>query len=523
MRKISILLSLILAVSTEGFAQTKKAKPTVTNKRPVVQRPAATTAGSQINFAISQMKGGQYLSASNTLLALSRRNDMKEQKPQIKYLLGLAFMELDLNQVAAFQFVDVIRSGQSKYSRSALEKLLIVTDKLGDETLLNYALQRIDVNNLPAQHKDILYYRLGEIKQKAKQYADANAMYANVSPSSRFYLNALYNMGLSQAEAGQVDLALSTFKKLYNTRKSAGVLDTNRVAALMGLARSFYQKQEWTKAIEMYSMIPRDHFMWHDALFEQSWSMLRAGRFRSALSNFQSLHSSYYDDFYIPESLLLRSIVYLYICKYDEMEKVLSLFEKQYGPVQRGVDSFLKNRSALSYYVEVEKAYMDKFKDGPKTKTRLPYVSAKYISNQGDVRRSLQYIQKISAEKKRIDEDSRIRTSPVGSYSSRLLISRIKSAKERTGDLVKAHLQNMSIELKDLNDQAGLIRYEMINGQKETLKKRLADKDVNEKGSEEEKTRSFYAENGYEYYPFQGEFWLDEIGNYHYLGKQSCE
>ncbi|MNL23710.1 hypothetical protein D3C87_1451120 [compost metagenome] len=89
--------------------------------------------------------------------------------------------------------------------------------------------------------------------------------------------------------------------------------------------------------------------------------------------------------------------------------------------------------------------------------------------------------------------------------------------------MVKAHLLNMRVELRDLYEQAGFIRYEMINGRKETLKKRIAGKDISEEQIDAEVDRKFYISNGYEYYPFQGEYWLDEIGNYHYLGKQSCE
>lgn len=519
MKKIVLVVMSLLMFAGEAEAQTKTTKkPTA---RPV--KKATNAGGSQINFAIGQMKNGQYLAASNTLLALSRRSEYAKDKAQIKYLMGLAMIEIGLDQVAAFQFVDVIRSGENRFVRSALEKLLITTDKLGDETLLNYAIQRIDVNKLPQQYKDVLYFRLGEIKQKGKQYSEAAQLYGNVAQTSRYYLNSTYNMALAQAEAGQTDLAMDSFKRLLSARASADVRDTNKIAAMMGMARIYYQKQEWSKAIEAYSMIPRDHFMWHDAIFEQSWAMLRAARFRSALSNFQSLHSSFYDDFYIPETLLLRSIVYLYICKYDEMDKVLTLFDKQYGAVSKNIDNFLKNSSALAYYNEVEKAYLDKFRDGVKSKTRLSYVAAKQISNEGDVRRSLAYIKKIVAERKKIENDARIRSLPVGAYSLKLLANRIKSAKERTGDLTKAHLQNMSNELADLKEQSALIRYEMINGKKETLKKRLAEKDVDDKEINEDKDRSFYAQNGYEYYPFQGEFWLDEVGNYHYLGKQSCE
>ena len=66
-------------------------------------------------------------------------------------------------------------------------------------------------------------------------------------------------------------------------------------------------------------------------------------------------------------------------------------------------------------------------------------------------------------------------------------------------------------------------RFITINGKKEFLKKKIAGKNLNEIQVDDDQDRSFYVKNGYEYYPFQGEYWLDEVGNYHYLGKQSCE
>ena len=532
----------ILAIQTDA-QNARQARPSAADRlnRSAAQKPRANTPAAksgpkvytqntnsgvrgQIATALSQIRGGQYVQAANNLLALSRRSELAAEKPQLKYLLGVTLMELNLNQVAAFQFVEVIKSGDAKYTRQAIEKLLIATDRLGDETLLNYAIQRIDVNNVPQQYRDMLYFRMGEIKQKAGQYGEAVQLYGKVGQASRFYLNALYNMGLSQAEGNQPDLALTSFQRLLNTRAGASMTDTNKVAAQMAIARTLYQKKDWEGSVEAYAKIPRDHRFWHDSIFERSWAMLRAARFRSALSNFQTLHSSYYDNFYIPETLLLRSIVYLYICKYDEMEKVLSLFDKQYGPVEKSIRSFMASKpSAEMYFQEVNKAYVLKNNEELEVQPKITFKALRYVAEEGNVRRSFAYIRKLVEEKRAIDQNPQIKSSGIGAYSLKLLNNRIKSARASNGDMVKAHLQNMLVDLKDFREQASLIRYEMINGQKEAIKKRIAGKDISEEQVDENVDRSFYVQNGYEYYPFQGEYWLDEIGNYHYLGKTSCE
>ncbi|MNS85368.1 Tetratricopeptide repeat protein [compost metagenome] len=432
-------------------------------------------------------------------------------------------VELKLYQTAAFQFVDVIRMNNAKYSKLAIEKLSIVADGLGDDTILNYAISRVDLSDFPAKLKDMIYFRMGEIKSKNRDFAKAEDAFNRVAPSSSYYYQAIFNQGLAQLETSQVDRAIQTFQKMLEERERAPVTDVNKVSAQMAIARAYYQKQDWEAAIDAYSRIPRDTLMWHDAIFEQSWAMLRAARFRSVLSNFQSLHSSYYQDFYMPESLLLRAIVYLYICKYDEMEKVLSLFEMTYGPVRSKIGDMLQGTNeAMDYYTEVEKAQVMKSSDKD-LKTRLPFIVSRNILDQGNVKRSMHYLKRLSQEKARVESNPAFRASALGQYSLKVLANRSRNTKYSIGDMVKAHLLNMRVELRDLYEQAGFIRYEMINGRKETLKKRIAGKDISEEQIDAEVDRKFYISNGYEYYPFQGEYWLDEIGNYHYLGKQSCE
>lgn len=537
MMKKSAFLNLWLAaslVAPAAMAQTKRrqpqpvqkkvARPTTTaTRKPRPLAPPTASINAQVQRALDTGRSGNYQAASANLFSLGRRTTNPSDRAVVKYYLGVMLMEMKLNQVAAFQFVDVIRLNVPKYTKMAVEKLSIVADGLGDDTLLNYAVNRLDVSDIAPGNRDMIYFRIGEVKLKNKDYRGAEAAFSRVQQGGSYYNQALYNRGLALMELNRLDDAITMFNGLISVRSRASVTDTNRVAAMLGIARALYQKGDWDAATEAYSRIPRDHFLWHEALFEQTWSMLRAARFRSSLSNFQSLHSAYYEDFYIPESLLLRAIVYLYICKYDEMEKVLQLFEKTYGPTSAKVRDFLRlNNEPMAYYQEIEKGAM--VKKGRETSgNRLPYIVLKHVLEKGDVRRSFNYLRALDEEKAKIDANPSFRSSAVGGYALKIVASRKRATHLAIGDMVKAHLKNMRTELADLYEQAGFIRYEMINGKKEVMKKRMSGRDLPEQTVDEDLERSFYVQNGYEYYPFQGENWLDEIGNYHYLGKSSCE
>lgn len=517
-----ISVSLISSVVWEAQAQQKATRP----KKVSSSRPSATRENvyrNQLSNALRMAQGGQYEAAANMLFSLSRRSELADDRPQIKYILGTMLLELKMYQTAAFQFVDVIRLKHPKYTKQAIEKLSVVADNLGDDTILNYAISRVDLKDFPGNLRDMIHYRLGEIKLRNRDFGSAAELFGKVHPGSSYYFQALYSKGLAELEGNQPVLAIGTFNRMLEARRRAPVTDTNRVSAQMGLARALYQKQDWEESIEAYAQIPRDTLAWHNAVFEQSWAMLRAARFRSALSNFQTLHSAYYEDFYMPESLLLRAIVYLYICKYDEMEKVLGLFERTYGPVRSKISDFLKSSSEpTAFYAELEKANIMKMTDRSAS-LRLPYIALRYVLDQGNVKRSLHYIEKLNQERSRVESSSAFRASPLGQYSLKILANRARNTKIAVGDMVKAHLLNMRIELRDLYEQAGFIRYEMITGRKETVKKKIAGKEIEQEQIDEKVDREFYIQNGYEYYPFQGEYWLDEVGNYHFLGKQSCE
>lgn len=476
--------------------------------------------------ALTLAKAGRYAEASKRLFQLSYSPRFHDKRMQIKYILGLTLHQMKLHQVAAFQFIGVIKEGNNKYIKQSLEKLSLAADALGDDTLLNYAISRINVDEFPRVHRDMLHFRIGEYQMRNHQFEQAAQSLARVSNSSSLFGLAKYQEGLALAEARQNDRAIAAFDELIQSRADAPINDRTKVAGMMGKARVLYQKKAWDNAIEMYREVPRDSEFWHDTLFESSWAMLRSGRFRSAISNFQSLHSAFYENTYLPESLLLRSIVYLYICKYDEMDKTLSLFSQIYKPVYQQVDSLLKAQEKSGHYFDTVNDILRMNKTGKLDKMSLPipYIVVKKIAGEADFQSSFQYIRKLLDEKRRVRSmPGGWANTPVGQYSVKVLNTRIQKAKEKAGKVIRNHLFAIREELVDQIEQEGFARYEMINGQKESLKKKIAGKELNDQQIDESTQRDYYIQNGYEYWPFRGEYWLDELGNYHYVGTQSCD
>ncbi|MEY4617108.1 MAG: hypothetical protein RJB66_2068 [Pseudomonadota bacterium] len=480
-----------------------------------------------LKSALDMYEKRKMIPAATALFAMRTRPEVKPYRALLYLTLGKIFMDLKFPQVAAWQFANVVIINDDRFTKRGLQLLSIAADQLGDETILNYAISKMKVTDFPAQEKDMLFFRMGEIKFRNKDYKGAIQAFDRVSPDSQYSDMAQYMAGTSFATLRDLDAAIGKFEALLTAKKRKITNDT-RVAVLMALARTYYQKKEWEKSLDLYRKVPRDHTLWHSALFESSWADLRDGRFRSALGNFQSLHSSYYDDFYVPESLVLRAIVYLYICKYEEVNKVVNLFETSYGSIQKQIVDFLRTTNdPRAYFDEVERGLLNKknLQNSRKmAEGRIPYKVVRYIIGKPDIDRGLDYLRHLYEEKKKMEAmPLGYLESPLGKYTTKLLIGRIKTAQKLIGIKTRIHLLYIKGELRDLDEQVSYLRYEMIGLQKDLLQKKMTESPRNQVRVDDSNDRNYYVKNGYEYWPFTGEFWLDEIGNYFYVGKQSCE
>jgi tetratricopeptide (TPR) repeat protein len=474
---------------------------------------------------------GQYQEASKMLFSLSRSPKNASEAAQLKYMLGLMLMELKLYQVASFVFYDVIdeeirRGGEGRYLRQSLGKLSYLSNVLDSDVLLKYAVSRIQINQFPAESRDLFFYRYGELKLKEGSFEEAARAFSKVEADSAVYPQALYKQGLSYAENNQLNKAIFAFEDLLSRNQSKPVTDTNRVNANLGLARLYYQNKKWDTSLNYYRQIPRDTLQWHDALFEMSWAMMMSGQFRSASSNFHTLHSPYYESQYAPESLLLRAIVYLYICRYDEMEKVLELFDRIYKPVLANASQMLeRSEDSRIYWDEVKKSIDErKNKKDKKTFKRLNDITMSSILKQSLIRSNVHYYEMLMTENQLIAKMSPSwQQSALGKFGKRIIERRRASTQDLVGKLTRNHLLKMKSELRDFFEQNDFLKLEMLGGKKEVVAKEISGRKIQRKQITDDASRNFFIANGYEYWPFQGEYWLDELGNYHYVGVQACE
>ncbi len=472
----------------------------------------------QLKNALNKSQAGQYQESTKRLFLLEHHPSLKKQRSKIRYHLARDLYNMGLYHPAVFQLQTLIKNKDKRYMGKSLEKIALIAGHLGDDRLLNHAISQGSLKYISGSEKQKLHYHFGEFFMRKKKFRRAITHFSRVQSSSSFFYKSLYQIGLAHAELNNIQRAASIFDSLESRR--TGVTDNLKISAIMGKARVYYQGKQWKKSVESYLRVPKDSPFWHDTLLERSWALLRAGRLRSALSNFQTLHSSYYKGYYQPESLLLRSIIYLYICKYYEMEKVLDLFNKVYQPVFSNVKNLIRNSFPSKTYYQSLLLATDNRMNSARIKYPLPV--ARRILREGDISAMHYYVTELKKERDRVYLlPYAWRRSKMGKYAVQLINRRLSNAQKKAGKKTFLHLKKIRSELKDFFLQAQYIRYEMLRSKRGFLKKKIARKHLAPVRIEDF-DRSYYVQNGYEYWPFKGEYWLDELGNYHYVGMGSC-
>ena len=469
------------------------------------------------------IEAGSNTQALEELYKIRRSFRFRTFRTKIYYLMGKSFYNLGLYQASAFQFGMATAAGKSEFLIDSLTQLEhISTDILHSNAMLNYALSKVKLTTFPKEYQNKLRLIISEVYLGNKQYDNTIKILNKVERSSEEYYRAKYIQSLAYAEKNNPKRAFREFRRLQQARTEREVTDVIKVNATLGMARAAYQAKDWRRAITLYRQIPRDTPQWHDSLFELSWAQMRAAQFRSALSNFHSLHSPYYEEMYQPESLILRSIIYLYICKHNELDKVLTVFQKTYNPIKAKLISYTKGRKRPKDVFETLYNIHKQYNQGVKVediKSEIPVIAALAILREPLVKNYITYAERLEAEQEILNTLA-FSSNSLKRYVSRMLAKRLDNTKKSSGRAIMQNLRSMRAQIVELSDQYDFIRYEMLGAKKEAIQEEAL---RGEARIDSEMNRDFYVKNGYEYWPFEGEYWLDEIGNYYFLGTSSCE
>jgi tetratricopeptide (TPR) repeat protein len=544
----------------EKKAEEKKKEP------PRKQRPAAPTTMPELDIGSGKkgeaarrladanrvFQGGDLETAALAYHAILREPALAEAHDEARYQLAKSLSRLGLNHSALGELQDILGKGsQGRYYHNALEWLFELGKRTVNESVIVSQVVRYANGALPPGSQDKFNYLLarysyerGQALDEAGQSSEARRSYlearrlaglvrqdagshagarrASGEDEGDFFAKAKFLDGLVQYAQGDQQGALEAFKdvvRLTNPRRGRAPDVRTRELAFLQLARLHYEHKQNRYAIFYYAKMPWGGESWLEGLWESSYAHYRIGDYEKALGNLLTLQSPYFRDEWFPESWILKAIIYYENCRYSEARAILDEFHSIYEPVYAEIGRLTaRNAPASTFFALIEDAEKARGAGAQPLMRRILKLSF----TDSNIKRLNDSILEVEDEMDRGIGGRR--EAFRGSELARDLRQRLEQERGRLIEEAGARArQKMEYErdgLRELLQQALRIKIEVSRKEREALESSLT------RGGQMDVIRDYRysvaVSDEQLYWPYDGEFWRDELGTYTYTLTKGC-
>ncbi len=410
------------------------------------------------------------------------------------------------------------------------------------ERVGKYKTEQIGRFNNP-QQRDLywqLNYLLGRYKYRNRGYEEAIDLFGKVDAKSRYFVQAQFFSGISYVQLRKSVPAVKSFDRIIAALDEGveGVDDEARMRdlAYLSMARTFYSAsvrlddnnvpkidaKKLSAAVKYWNRVDVGSEYWLDALFEESWAYFMAGAYPQALGNIHTIESPYFPNAFYPESDVLKAVIAFTICQYDDATTIVARMKKKYEPIQKELLAVL-NRPAFKGEGG-EKAFFDFLKEVRAGKANLSPGIKPIVENALSDRqllRNLEYVRVLDEEEARFKKaPPSFKNSPVGGDVTDALQFARDLAIRNAGTLARERYQRYLDELAEHLRDASKILIDITAAQRNQLDQQVVSGQLTK---EESATYGVVKpDDEHVLWPFDGEYWRDELGFYRQVVVSKC-
>ena len=486
----------------------------------------------KIQDAIKLYRAKKPLTSSLILFDLLEDERFPEREGQIMYYLARCLYDLEMYHTSQYYFLKVLRKGPSNpYFKHALPKLVTIARYTEDNSELQRVVEqlfsKVGADAFPRSSRNHLYYLMGVRLYEKDQLARARKYFAQISSKSDLYLRAKYYEGVIYNEQGRLKSAVRSFRDIVrsevqvsNSRELQRVKDIQNYA-LLNIARIYYGIQRFDEAAKYYELVERDSKYWPESLFEAAYANFLRNDINSALGQVLTVNSpAFMDDEYIPEAKILKALTFFNLCEYNEVERILIKFDKKHRPMYDEMKSFVQEYASKEGKKMADQAYERYFEEDGKG-SHLDRAFFNTALHNRDLAALVNRLDMIDREVEIINEQKTRWRDSIGNHLKKVLEHDRQNYKRRAGLVMLREMARQTAYLGDLLTQSEIIRFEVVDAQRLDYQYKMANPDLDDQLTG--KSIDFATSVDYIYWPFNGEFWADELGYYHYAEQGNCK
>ena len=490
---------------------------------------ADTPDPDEIKTAVSLIQAKKPATASRMLFELLEAGTYPTQETKLHYYLARALGDLELYDAAQYHYMQVVRKGaDNPYFSYALPKLIAIGKLTGDMSEVARIVPKLSADAYPAKGADQLYYLMGLRLLEDDDLSGARANFGKVTAKSDLYLRAKYMEGVIFNKQGKLKSAVRSFRDVY--REPPGdVTDPTELAeieelkdlALINIARIYYGIERYKESAKYYELVNRDSDYWPQALFENGWAKFMQNDLNWALGQLLTANSPFFArDWFQPEATVLRALTFFNLCQYKEVEKELLGFEDKYRPMQREMKDFVKSYSSTEGKQLADQAWDTYFGPGNKDSVLPKSFFSRMLQNK-DLKSVVHRLDMMETEEGIIEQQNSKWQDTLGAHLKDVMDKDAQRYKRRAGLLLLTEMARQANYLNDLLTQSEIIRFEVVDAQRVDYQYKMSNpEDVLNYANVQP---DFATSVDIIYWPFNGEFWLDELGYYVYTETAICK
>lgn len=530
--------------SAAGVVVPPPPPPPPPTNAPVMSFEAVDVAGKsaerqRLDAAIKLFNSKRYETAALALHEILKDPNMAELHDETQYTLAKTLYRMGLYHSALNHFKILLDKGENtKVFKTCLEWLFYIARKTVNEQVVLDEVAKHANADFPERFRSQFRYLLARYHfNRAKAFVqleqkdDANAAFEEakklilmIPSDDPFYTKTKYLEGVIFFAQGDFAQAVESFKnvvRLNNPRQNPQADLKMREMAFMQLARTHYGHRQNRYAVFYYNKVDRGSDQWLEALFEASWAHYRIGEYERALGNLITLSSPFFKDEYFPESLILKAVIYYENCRYREARAILEEFEKTYMPVHDELVRITNANTDAAGYWEIFAEVQKRNRAGSGgTNWILERILSLALTDK-DLKASSDIIQEVEVEMDAIRKKSDLfKFSELSKALNEELKAERRALMEKAGMMAKAKLEFELEQLKGLLGQALRIKFETSSQEKSFLEEAIASQGTVE--VVQKYNHSVAVADQQVYWPYEGEYWRDELGTYEYTLTKGC-
>ncbi|MDB4994170.1 MAG: hypothetical protein JWM74_1602 [Myxococcaceae bacterium] len=492
---------------------------------------------------------------SEAALALDRvrkgeTGDDEGNKQLAQYHLAIALYRMKFYQAAYALFSEIAdKPNHLKFNETLLWLSKLATDLPEPADIVervgkynDAAVEKFNNSN----QRDLywqLNYLLGRYKYRNRQYEEALRLFSKVDRQSKYYVQSQFFAGISNVQLRKSVPAVQAFQRIVGAIDEGveGVEDEARLRdlAFLSMARTYYSASvrldennspsidsaKLSAAVKYWNKVDVASEYWLDGLFEESWAYFMAGDYPHALGNIHTIQAPYFPNSHYPEAEVLKAVIYFANCQYEDATVIVAQFQGRYQPIFDELNKVLarfKGDNQEEAFYKFLREVRDDQVNGTNKANLAPNIKPIVQNALSDrqLLRNLEYVKVLDDEGARFKaKPPTFQSSPLGNDVKDSLQLARDLAVRNAGQLARDRYQRNLDELNEHLRNSAKILIDITAAQRNQLDVAIAGGQVT---AAESKANIVKPDEEHVIWPFNGEYWRDELGFYRQTITSKC-